>query len=172
MEFNLKTWNGLEAFLSNRRQFISCGDSKIETKIVKNLVPQSSIVGSLLFLIFVNGPVYFAGDRHLFCSDSNIRVPFETLNEELSWISDWCLANELYLNVEKIKFMLFHELIDQENIPLKLPSLQMNGNIVEIENSLKFLGVILDELLTWKNYIQLTEKKVSKNVGALYKTSK
>ena len=68
--------------------------------------------------------------------------------------------------------MLFHELRDQENIPLKLPSLQMNGNIVEIENSLKFLGVILDELLTWKNYIQLTEKKVSKNVGALYKTSK
>ena len=68
--------------------------------------------------------------------------------------------------------MLFHELIDQENIPLKMPSLQMNGNIVEIENSLKFLGVILDELLIWKKYIQLIEKKVSKNVGALYKTSK
>ena len=68
--------------------------------------------------------------------------------------------------------MLFHELIDQENIPLKMPSLQMNGNIVEIENSLKFLGVILDELLIWKKYIQLIKKKVSKNVGALYKTSK
>ena len=51
-------------------------------------------------------------------------------------------------------------------------SLQMNGDIDEIENSLKFLGVILDELLIWKKYIQLIEKKVSKNVGALYKTSK
>ena len=68
--------------------------------------------------------------------------------------------------------MLFHELIDQENIPLKMPSLQMNGNIDETENSLKFLGVILDELLIWKKYRQLIEKKVSKNVGALYKTSK
>ena len=68
--------------------------------------------------------------------------------------------------------MLFHELIDQENIPLKMPSLQMNGNIDEIENSLNFLDVILDELLIWKKYIQLIEKKVSKNVGALYKTSK
>ena len=68
--------------------------------------------------------------------------------------------------------MLFHELIDQENIPLKMPSLQMNGDIDEIENSLKFLGVILDELLIWKKYMQLIEKKVSKNVGALYKTSK
>ena len=68
--------------------------------------------------------------------------------------------------------MLFHELIDQENILLKMPSLQMNGNIDEIENSLNFLDVILDELLIWKKYIQLMEKKVSKNVGALYKTSK
>ena len=68
--------------------------------------------------------------------------------------------------------MLFHELIDQENILLKMPSLQMNGNIDEIENSLNFLDVILDELLIWKKYIQLIEKKVSKNVGALYKTSK
>ena len=68
--------------------------------------------------------------------------------------------------------MLFHELIDQENILLKMPSLKMNGNIDEIENSLNFLDVILDELLIWKKYIQLIEKKVSKNVGALYKTSK
>ena len=46
--------------------------------------------------------------------------------------------------------MLFRKVTDQENIPLKLPPLQMNGNIVERENSLKFLGVILDEHLTWK----------------------
>ena len=47
--------------------------------------------------------------------------------------------------------MIFHKLIDQENIPLKLPSFQLNGNIIERENSLKFPGVILDEYLTWKN---------------------
>ena len=45
--------------------------------------------------------------------------------------------------------MLFYKLADQENIPLKLPSLRLNGNIIERENSLKFLGVILDEHLTW-----------------------
>ena len=48
------------------------------------------------------------------------------------------------------------------NIPLKLPLLQLNSNIIESENSLKFLGVILDEHLTWKKHIQLIENKVSK----------
>ena len=43
--------------------------------------------------------------------------------------------------------MLFHKLTDQDNIPLKLPSLQLNGKITERENSFKFLGVILDEHL-------------------------
>ena len=74
--------------------------------------------------------------------------------------------------MEKTKYMLFNKCIDQENIPLKLPLLQLNSNIVERESSLKFLGVILDEYLPWKKHIQLIENKVSKNVGFLYKASK
>ena len=53
-----------------------------------------------------------------------------------------------------------------------MPSLQLNINIIERENSLKFLGVIPDEHLTWKKHIQLIENKVSKNVGVLYKAIK
>ena len=68
--------------------------------------------------------------------------------------------------------MFFYKLSDQENIPLKFPSLQFNGNIIEKENSLKF-GFILNEHLTWKKkHIQLIENKVSKNVGDLYEASK
>ena len=55
-------------------------------------------------------------------------------------------------------------------IPLKLPSLQLNGTIIEIENSFKFFGVILDEHLIWKKHVQLTENRISENVRALYKT--
>ena len=68
--------------------------------------------------------------------------------------------------------MLFHKCTYPENIPLKLPLLQLNSNIIERENSLKFLGVILDEHLTWKKHVQLIDDKVSKNVGVLYKASK
>ena len=58
--------------------------------------------------------------------------------------------------------MLFLKLTGQENIPLKLPSLQLNGNIIESENSLKFLGFITDEHLTWKKDIQITKIRSQK----------
>ena len=173
------TW--FSSYLSNRKQFISYEDFKTEMKIVKCDVPQGSILGLLLFLIFVNDlnnstkvldPVLFADDKNLFCSDNNIRTLFVTANQRLSQINDWFLANKLSLNVGKTKYMLFHKFKDQENIPSKLSSLQLKGNIIERENSLKFFGVILDEHLTCKKHIQLIEDKVSKNVGVLYKTSK
>ena len=100
-----------------------------------------------------------------------VRTLFEIANQELSQINDWFLANKLSLNLEKTKYMIFHKCTDQENIPLKLPLLQLNSNIIERENSLKFLGVVLDEHLTWKKHIQLIENKISKKVGVLYKTS-
>ena len=106
---NLK-W--FRSYLSNRKQFILYDDFKTEVKIVKCGVPQGSILGPLLFLIFVNNlsnstkvpdPVLFADDTNLFCYDSNIRTLFETAKQELSQINDWFLANKLSLNVEKTK---------------------------------------------------------------------
>ena len=145
-------------------------------EIVKCGVPQDSILGPSLFFIFLNdlrnstrilNSVLFADGTNLFCSDNNIRALFETANQELKQIICWLLANKLSLNVEKTKYMLFHKLTDQENIPLKLSSLQLTGNNIERENALKFLGVLLDEHLTWKKHIQLVENKVSK-VAVLY----
>ena len=109
---------------------------------------QSSILGLMLFLIFVKelknstkvlGLALFQDDTNLFWSDSEIRAVFETGNQELGQISYWFLANKLSLNLEKTKYMLFYKLTDQEN-----------GKIIERENSFKFLGAILDECLTWK----------------------
>ena len=97
---------------------------------------QGYILRPLLFLIFINDlnnstkvldPVLFADDRSLFFSSNNIRTLFETANQELSQINDWFLANKLSLN----PYMFFHKLTDQDNIPLKLPSLQLNGDITE-----------------------------------------
>ena len=103
-------------YLSNRKQFIFYDDFKREVKIVKCGVPQGSILGPLLFLIFVNDvinstkildPVLFADDTKLFCSDNNIRALFDTANQELSQINDWFLANKLSLNVEKPNICYF-----------------------------------------------------------------
>ena len=105
------------SYLSNRKQFILYDHFKTEVKIVKCGVPQGSILGPLFFLIFVKDlsnstkvldPVLFADDTSLFSFDNNIRTLFETVNQELSQINDWFLANKLSLNVEKAKYMLFH----------------------------------------------------------------
>ena len=110
---NLK-W--FRSYLSNRKQFILYDDFKTEMKIVKCGVPQGSILGPLLFLIFVNDlnnstkvldPVLFADDTNIFCSDNNIRTLFETANQELSQINDWFLANKLSLNVGNKKYFIF-----------------------------------------------------------------
>ena len=142
-------------------------------RIVKCGLSQGSILGSLLFLILVNylnnstkvHPVLFADDTNLFCSDDNIRTLFETANHKLNQINDCFLANKPSLDVEK-KYVLFHELTDQHDIPLKLLSLQLNGNIIE-RKKLSLINIQLG-----KKHKQLIENKVSKNVGVLYKTSK
>ena len=132
--------------MSNGKQFVSYNDFKTEMKIVECGVSQWSILGPLLFLIFVNDfknlskvldPVYFADNTNLFCSNNNIRILSETANQGLSKINDWFLTNKLFLNVGKTKYMLFHKLTDQKNISLKSPSLQLNGTITERENSFK-----------------------------------
>ena len=56
-----------------------------------------------------------------------------------------------------------------DNIPLKLPKLEINKTTIKRVNSIKLLGVLIDENLTWKKHINEIEKKVSKSIGMLYK---
>ena len=107
------------SYLSNRKQFISYNDSETEMKIVICGLSQGSTLGPLLFLIFVSDlnnstkvldRVLFADDTNLYCSGSKIRALFETANQELSQINDWFFAINLFLNVQKTKYMFFHNL--------------------------------------------------------------
>ena len=71
-------------------------------------------------------PLY--GNNNNNNNNNNNRALFETSNQELSLIYDRFLTKIISLNLEKTKYMLFHKLTDQENIPLKLPSLRLNGH--------------------------------------------
>ena len=73
------------------------------------------------------------------------------------------------LNSKKTKYTFFHRNREKDNIPLILPKLQINQNPIMKQESTKFLGICIDENLTWQHHINLIETKISKNLGLLYK---
>ena len=58
-----------------------------------------------------------------------------------------------------------------DSLPSQLPPMRFNNIEIKRENSIKFLGVIIDENLTWENHIEVVENKLSKNIGVIYRTS-
>ena len=114
----------------------------------------------------------FADDTNLFYSSKNIDSLFEIVNNELININKWFLANKLSLNANKTKYVLFHKQRKNKYLPETLPKLKIDNIEIKREQSLKFLGVIIDDNLNWKNHIDLLVNKIKKNVGILYKASK
>ena len=144
-------------------------------------VPQGSILGPLLFIIYINdlcqisdflNPIMFADDTNLFCSNKEIKTLFMKANIELKKISEWFRANKLPLNEDKTNFTLFHKSQDRDNLPLRLPVLKINNYEIKRSASIKFLGVIIDEHLSWIDHISIIENKLSKNLGLLYKAKR
>ena len=163
-------------YLTNRKQYIKTENSDTDKRTIVCGVPQGSILGPLLFLLYVNDlpqssdlldPIMFADDTNLFFEHENISTLFSEVNNELMKINEWFKANKLSLNVEKTKYSLFHKSNQQDNIPLKLPNLVINGHKIEKVNTIRFLGVILDENLSWKFHIKYIENKISKTIGIL-----
>ena len=114
----------------------------------------------------------FADDTNLFYSNKDIKSLYEFVNRELININTWFQTNKLSLNVDKTKYVLFHKPRQRNKIPLNLPSLKIDQTEIKREQSLKFLGVLVDENLNWKNHIDLLLSKISKSIGVLYKASK
>ena len=113
--------------------------------------------------------IMFADNTNLFFSHKNIKELFQVVNFELEKICNWFRANKLSLNEGKTKYTFFHKAWQKDNIPLKLPPLYVNQREIKRVNSIKFLGVLFDENLTWNDHLNVIENKVAKNLGILYK---
>lgn len=174
----------LESYLKNRTQYVSL-DSETRSNLHNILfgIPQGSVMGPLLFNIYINDLVDISNKFKLiqYADDTTLLAPLESfgdiknpdnlafcINAELENISKWLQSNELLLNSSKSKYMLYFK------PPKKIPQLniQMNDETIEQVNSFNFLGIHLDQNVTWKVHTTSISTKISRVVGILRKMQK
>jgi hypothetical protein len=170
----------LTSYLSNRHQYVKFNKSESTLQSIAKGVPQGSIMGPLLFNIYVNDfPkatnffhfIMYADDTTLFCNyfrnhKSNLEISNE-INYELNRVSKWINANKLSLNTNKTKFMLFYQ--PQGNQQISLPSLNINSVSIEHVSCFNFFGIRLDNHLKWKFHTDFVINKLYKTMGIINK---
>ena len=161
------------SYLDNRQQYVTYNEFSSNRSTMLCGVPQGSILGPILFLLYINDlvsvckhsvPFLFADDTNLFTSGINLIELAKQVNEELEHISLWLKINKLSLNIKKTHFMVFTSKKQIEKV-----SVNIDGHPIDEEKSTKFLGVHIDNKLTWKKHIKHVESKVSRGIGIVYR---
>ena len=110
-------------------------------------------------------PISFADDSNLFINGTDVRKIEMELNKELRNIASWLKINKLSLNVNTTQIMVFTRKVNQiENIVLRV-----EGQTIERVTQTKFLGVIIDEKLIWRNHVNYISTKIANVIGILIK---
>ena len=159
-------------YITNRKQCVTLDEISSYLPITCG-VPQGSILGPLLFTIYINDmhkavlncTVYhFADDTNLIYSNKNIKTLRKMMSEDLRCINAWLCANRLSVNTTKTEFILFK--------PSKCKlgerfTLKFNKITIFESKKLRYLGVILDDKLSWKYHIHELAKKLSRATGVI-----
>ena len=161
-------------YLDNRQIITQINGTLSEPKSIHCGVPQGSILGPLLFVLYINDLVshvkkckvhLYADDTVLYFSSDSIQNVQKTLQDELNSLFKWMCMNKLSLNTEKTVCML----IGSRNVLSKQVPLQLLVNSKEIKqvHEVKYLGVTVDDKLSWNAHTENVCKKVSKIVSFL-----
>ncbi len=164
-----------KSYLKDRSQYVYINGKISSQQKLKYSVPQGSILGPLLFIIYINDlpKINHLVRFILYADDANIIITGETLAEVESVYSilskalmEWVSSNGLLLNVKKTKYMIF---TNRRNLDLSPFAPKMGNLPIEHKKVAKFLGVLVDNKLSWKQHISAIRTKMSRYIGVLYK---
>ena len=173
------------SYLLGRSQYVVFNGSQSDVMKLSTGVPQGSVLGPLLFIIYMNDihvaskcfkAILYADDTNLIspiCSfnthhslnQDNLGDICSNINAELDLIFEWLNINKLSLNASKTKYMLFH--YPQRKVHNLSLELKINSTSIERVSEFNFLGLTLDECLSWKPHVQKISNKISRIIGVL-----
>ena len=168
--------NWFVSYLSKRQQFVCINNISSDMLPIECGVPQGSILGPLLFLIFINDLpnvstnlkfYLFADDTNIYYESDDINTLLLNINRELKSVKRWLDVNRLALNVQKTNYIIFHSSATTLN---SLPGVKFGKGLIQRVKFIRFLGVLLDENVSWKHHLSELSKKLARTCGILSKT--
>ena len=164
-----------ESYLTGRKQYVHLNGVNSITNDIVCGVPQGSVLGPLLFLLYINDLpnisdklkfYLFADDTNIYYESDNTKSLEKTVNKELEKLHDWLCINRLSLNISKTSFVIFRAINKSKTSSM---TLLINKQAINESKSVKYLGILIDSHLTFKNQIDELSKKISRATGVLYK---
>ena len=164
-----------KSYLSDRKQYVSIDGFNSKEAIIEHGVPQGSVLGPLLFLLYINDlhtsiknscTYHFADDTNLLGIGKSIKKIQKLLNKDLKQLMSWLLANKISLNKTKTELIVFRK---PRSPPVRDIKVKLNGHVIVPCSTIKYLGLLLDETLSGNAHCSQLITKLTRANGMLTK---
>jgi hypothetical protein len=168
----------VDSYLSDRTQFSTFGGCRSDITSITCGVPQGSILGPLLFLLYINdlgsifrniNTILFADDSNLIANGTSLLDLERKINSDIPLLINWLRTNRLSLNLKKTHIMVFGRGTKARDQHIEI---NIDGTTLDVVTETKFLGIMVDNGLTWKSHANYLHKKLSKSIGILSRARK